>query len=98
MSAVKVDPDELEQLAKYQDQAAEHAGAGAAATQGFGSRLWDTHGPACKPSTDALNAREREREVAGRTIQQACQVLAAMLRSSADAYTCTDEEAAAGLH
>lgn len=98
MSGLTVDPNELQQLAGYQELAAAQADQGTNQTpHDFSQKLWDTHGVISGPSNRAFSDKAREREQAGLAIQEACLTLAAALGSAAASYVNTDIDAAVSL-
>jgi len=100
MTEITVTPEELDTLAGVQDQAAAQANTGvqATATVDLHAVLYETQGPICGPSNDAITANNAQRIEAGRAIQQACLALAQSLTDAATAYTSTDDSAARDIN
>lgn len=94
---MEVDPRDLEDLAKKQDDAAEAAGAAAGAHNGLGTDCWVTHGVISGPSNSVVNAVEEARSAAGKTITQAASDLAAKLRTAKKVYEGVDADLSANL-
>ena len=100
MSGMTVEPTELKDVADYRDQAAAAAAKGVDATESVDlkGKLYLTHGPISGPSNDAISAKARVREDAGRALQEACLTLAAALTTAATWYTDNDASAAGSLN
>lgn len=94
MSGITVDPNELEELARYQKQAAAKAKVGANRTDDLDTSLWLTHGVISGNSTGALASLEKDRQAAGYAIHDACLRLAASLHAAADVYEDIDRRLA----
>jgi hypothetical protein len=92
MANLNVDPRDLEDLAKKQDDAATEAGGAATAHAGLSTNCWVTHGVISGPSNAVLNSVEEARKAAGTTIANAAGDLAGKLRTAKQVYGGVDED------
>lgn len=97
MQELTVDPDYLNELAGFQDQASGQATSGAKATHKVSHDLWLTHGVISGVSNTEVSDAVNDRVAAGKAIAKACAALADSLRSAADAYQGTDEQESENL-
>lgn len=92
MANLNLDPKHLDNLARYQDEAATPAGEGAKATQTTGLDVWFSHGVTSGLSNARLVLAEVERRKAAENIKQTATNLAAFVRAAKELYTTVDEE------
>ncbi|MEI7717521.1 MAG: type VII secretion target [Mycobacterium sp.] len=98
--SLKVNPDELHNLAKIQRDVAALAETGRKATAdvGVGSKLSKTHGVISGPSNEMIGTvKEPLREQAAAAIKEACEALATALDNAATQYGETDTSNSADL-
>lgn len=98
MSDLRLEARELYQLADSQEDAADAADQGnKQSSEHFSNKLWETHGVISGPSNNAFAKKAKQREELIQSMQQACNTIAAGLRSAAASYLCTDEISAVDL-
>lgn len=92
MSNLNVNPDYLEKLATYQDQAAAKSASAATAADGSPPSLWWTHGVISGFSNMSAGDVVGQRRAAGAALAKAATDLAAKLRAAAQTYASVDVE------
>lgn len=98
MEDVSVDPDYIQRLAPYQEQAADAFGSAAGVVSGMAHQVSSTHGVVCDGSRAALRNLEEAHNHLAATMQGFSTQLAEWLRTAAYAYGSADDLAAKNLN
>lgn len=98
LTGISIDPEYINNLAPYHEQAADTFGSAASVVSGSADKISASHGMICNASKDALKNVEEIHNKLAAALQEYSNNLAVSLRTAARSYEGTDSWAAKRLN